>query len=57
MRENHAIEVTRDNPALGNLTLFWRTAEYSAEDSLVAAAFPHGRSERMANKTVSLLGT
>lgn len=34
MRENHAIEVTRENPALGNLALSWQTAEYSHEDGL-----------------------
>lgn len=27
--------VTRDNLALGNLAVFWRTAEYSTEDGLV----------------------
>lgn len=30
----HAIEFTKDNPALDDLTLSWRTAEYSAEDGI-----------------------
>lgn len=34
MQENYTIEVTRENPALGNLALSWQTAEYSAEDGL-----------------------
>ncbi|MEO6217042.1 MAG: serine protease [Sphingomonas sp.] len=34
IRENHAIEVTKNNPALGGLALSWQTAEYSAEDGL-----------------------
>lgn len=34
MEENHTIEVTRENPALGDLALSWQTAKYSAEDGL-----------------------